>query len=130
MHTKYQKLRTSAYGDDAMIAVATDADIGGRIAEWLRETFPRNGAKIVANEFDVSPHTTKRWFLGVRPANEHFDAMAARWGWRFLSFVYQGVLPEPPSSDDLGAELQELKGLLARLEGRIQGNGNGGSVVQ
>lgn len=113
-----------------MIAMTADADVGNRVAEWLRDNFPRNGAKVAAKEFDVSPHTTKRWFLGVRPANEHFDAMAARWGWRFLSFVYQGVIPEPPSRGTLDAKLDELQAVLASLQGEIKGNQNVGGLAQ
>lgn len=83
--------------------------IGGRIAAWLKRIYPRNGAKLAAQDFDVSPHTTRRWFEGKLPENKHLALMQARWGKPFIAFITEPVVgpwPEldPSTSPDLSAE--------------------------
>lgn len=96
-------------------AEAVHMEVGQRVALWLRQAYPRDGAKLAANDFDASPHTTKKWFAGALPENRHMTAMAKRWGKRFLAFVYEPAVG-PWRDYVLHEELQDLKSRLARLE--------------
>lgn len=75
-----------------MTDAAVASEMGTRVAAWLRQAYPRDGAKLVAREFNASPHTTRRWFEGSLPKNRHMAAMARKWGHRFVAFVYEPAI--------------------------------------
>lgn len=94
--------------------------VGVRVAEWLRATFPANGARITARMFGVSPHTTKRWFLGTRPDGAHFDKMVSVWGFEFLAFVYPDAFQDAQSNTETGAMLNEIEQIIDRLSANVK----------
>lgn len=65
---------------------------GDRVAIWLRRIYPRNGAKLAAQDFHVSPHTSRRWFEGKLAENKHLAAMEVRWGQPFVAFVTEPLV--------------------------------------
>lgn len=104
-----------------MVNVTEDdeAEIGKRVALWLHNTYPRNGAKRAALDFTASPHTTRRWFGGGLPENKHMAAMARRWGKRFLAFVYEpvvGTWDEPSLKQEIIALRERLDRLASQIE--------------
>ncbi len=91
--------------------IASEA-FGDRIGWWLRSFYPGARAKCIAREFDVSEATARRWLGGEKPTSEFVAAMAARFGWRFVNFIYEPVIGTPA----IRAEMDALDARLARLE--------------
>lgn len=89
------------------------ADIGPRVGEWLRQAYPNSIAKNAAREFGVSERQAKRWSAGERPTSDHLTAMARHWGWRFVHFVYEGVLPPP--TNEIHDRLDRIERQLANI---------------
>lgn len=89
--------------------------VGTKVAEWLAREYPAASSKRLAREFTVSPHTAKKWLAGLRPAGQHFDAMVARWGARFLAHVYEPVA-RPWREAAMDAELDQLRDRLDALD--------------
>jgi hypothetical protein len=90
------------------------SDIGPRVACWMRSAYPDCVAKRAARDFDVSERQAQRWAGGEKPTSEHLTQMARHWGWRFVHFVFEGVLPPPTeaihdSIDTLRAEIAALR---------------------
>ena len=71
------------------------AEMGARVAFWLRSAYGSSRAKHVAREFNVSVRTAEDWIGGHCPTSKHLEAMAKRWGWRFIHFVYEGAVGCP-----------------------------------
>lgn len=72
-------------------------EIGQRWAYWLHQAYPKDAAKLIARDFDVSISTSTRWLGGVVPTFDHFTLAAKRWGRPFLAFVFERL---PKMSDD------------------------------
>jgi hypothetical protein len=107
------------------------ADVGPRVADWLRSNYRDSLAKRVAREFEVSERQAQRWASGERPTPEHISAMAAKWGWRFIGFIYQGVVGHPmpevpalPAASEIHAKLDRLDQELAALRDDLRGRGS------
>jgi hypothetical protein len=83
--------------------------IGPRTALFLREEFPKDRAKQLANKFRVSITTAQRWLDGHAPTTAHLEAMVAAWGNRFI----QSVFIEASQSGD--QRIQELVQARAEL---------------
>lgn len=98
------------------------ADIGPRVGTWLRQAYPGCAAKNAARDFDVSERQAKRWLSGERPNTERLTLMGRKWGWRFMHFVYEGILPPP--TDEIHARLDHLTTELAALRKDLRGEGH------
>lgn len=92
------------------------ADIGPRVGAWLRQAYPDCPAKRCSRDFKVSERQAQRWTAGERPKTEHLTAMAIRWGWRFLDFVFEGLAGPIPPVRVMKQEMDELDKRVARLE--------------
>lgn len=103
------------------LSAAVAEEMGQRVSAWLRRTYPRDGAKLLAQDFQVSPATTKRWFQGALPENRHMAMMASRWGKRFVAYVFEPVVG-PWRDYGLDDELREVKARIARLEVDLEGS--------
>lgn len=99
------------------------ADIGPRVACWLRSAYPDCIAKRAARDFDVSERQAQRWAGGERPTCEHLTRMARQWGWRFVHFVFEGVLPPP--AEEIHARIDTLSKEVAALRHDLRGEDNG-----
>src|SRR4051794_20791050 len=63
--------------------------VGPRVAEFLREAYPKHHAKLIARDFKVSPSTAERWLAGHAPTVSHLEEMTGRWGERFIAAVFR-----------------------------------------
>lgn len=90
-------------------------EMGSRVAEWMRQAYPRDTAKLAARDFGASPHTVKTWLAGALPSNKHLAMMGRRWGKRFLAFVYEPVVG-PWRHYAMDEELQMLRSRIAAIE--------------
>lgn len=97
-----------------MTSQAIAAEMGQRVAYWLRQAYPRDGAKLAAQEFKASPHTTRRWLEGGLPESRHLQAMASKWGKRFVAFVYEPVVG-PWGEYGIEDDIAELRASVERL---------------
>lgn len=94
------------------------AQMGTRVAEWLRREYPDAAAKRIARDLDASPHTTRRWLEGALPESRHLAAMARRWGGRFLAFVYAPAI-DADALLSAQADVRDIRLQLDRLEARL-----------
>ena len=93
----------------------TTLEMGQRVCFWLKSYYPRNAAKLIARDFRVSIATAKRWLAGALPTAEHLAAMGARFGKRFLAFVYEPAVG-PWRDYAYEEEIQDLRTRLDALE--------------
>lgn len=92
---------------------ANAVDLGARVAWFLRGAYLGDSAlKRIARDYGVSVGTSKLWWNGKCPTSEHLTAMAKRWGWRFVTFVFEGPVGTPANV----AEMRELDERVARIE--------------
>lgn len=98
------------------------ADIGPRVGAWLRQAYPNSVAKNAARQLGVSERQAKRWAAGERPTSEHLTTMARLWGWRFVHFVYEGVLPPP--TNEIHDRLDRIERQLAAIGRTSTGEGD------
>lgn len=89
--------------------------VGDRVADWLRQEYPRASLKEVGRDLDVSHHTVKKWMAGARPENQHFDRMVKRWGAAFVAYCYG--LAEAWGEPAVQREMEDLRRRVERLEG-------------
>jgi hypothetical protein len=95
-----------------MIAQGANAvDLGPRVAWFLKGVYLGDSAlKRIARDYNVSVGTAKLWWNGKCPTSEHLTAMAKRWGWRFVTFVFEGPIGTPA----MFAEMQASEERIAR----------------
>ena len=98
------------------------AAMGDRTCAWLRQAYPHDGAKLSARDFNVSPRTTKKWFAGNPPSNEHFAAMAGRWGKKFVAFVMEPLVG-PWDAFAIQEELHAIRDQLDSIESQLADEG-------
>ena len=96
------------------------AAMGDRTCAWLHQAYPHDGAKLAARDFNVSPHTTKKWFSGMHPSNEHLAAMASRWGKQFVAFVMEPLVG-PWDAYAIQEELHAIHAQLNSIESKFAG---------
>ena len=101
------------------------SDIGPKVATWLRSNYQDCTAKRVARDFRVSERQAQRWAAGERPTSEHLSAMAARWGWRFVDFVFEGAVgiaaaARPPSNVELYERLDRLEQSMSEIRSALR----------
>ena len=94
---------------------AVTMEVGSRVAYWMRQVYMRDAAKLMARDFQCSPHTAKKWLLGEQPSNKHLNMMAQRWGKAFLAFIYEPIVG-PWRDYAMDAELDDLKARIAAIE--------------
>ena len=94
---------------------AVTMEVGSRVAYWARQIYARDAAKLLARDFQCSPHTAKKWLLGEQPSNKHLNMMAQRWGKAFLAFIYEPIVG-PWRDYAMDAELDDLKARIAAIE--------------
>ena len=88
--------------------------IGLRVARFLRRTYPRDRAKLIARRFDVSVPTANRWLAGYAPTTAHLEEMIAEWGLAFLEAVFtEAYVERDERIRHLEAELERLRSALA-----------------
>lgn len=87
--------------------------IGPRTALFLREEFPKDRAKQLANKFRVSITTAQRWLDGHAPTTAHLEAMVAAWGNRFIQsvFIEASQAGDSRIQELIQAQLQLIKSL-------------------
>lgn len=90
-----------------------ELDLGPRVQHWLKLVYHGSRAKLIARDHDVSESTAKRWLSGERPTSDVLTVMARRWGWRFVSFVFEPAVGTPA----MYAEMEAMDARLRRLEG-------------
>jgi hypothetical protein len=89
--------------------------IGPRTAVFLRERYPRDRAKLIAGQFQVSVSTAQRWLDGTAPTTSQLEAMFALWGADFLRVVFAEAFVLQDSSATLDALIQARIKLLQQL---------------
>lgn len=112
--------RTSSDTEQMSDACVTAA-VGERVAAWLRQVYPDARAKRIARDFGCDERTAQGWLAGAAPANKHWHGMVARWGQRFLAFVYQ---PHFDWAEQARLDA-ELEALVNQLRERRKGSGDG-----
>lgn len=113
---------------------ALAAELGQRVAFWLRSAYGRGCAKHAAREFGVSVRTAEDWLAGHCPTSAHLQAMAHRWGWRFVQFAFEGACGTPAIDTRITALETELEALkraqaLDRLESDRRSHLGGGMAL-
>lgn len=96
-----------------MIAeTANNIDLGDRVSWCLRSAGLT--AKEVGRILGASEGTGKRLRAGVPPTTEQLTKFSRRFGWPFVSFVFEAVIG--PDDAALAAELEDINRCLERLE--------------
>lgn len=101
-----------------MTTLPQKLEIGQRWAHWLHNAYPKDAAKLIARDFEVSISTSTRWLGGVIPTFEHFTVAAKRWGRPFIAFVF-GKLPtmsEAEIMDRLSAAERSAEAALQQIK--------------
>lgn len=80
--------------------------VGPRVADFLRQVYPRNRAKMIAREFGVSDSTAERWLSDHAPTTNHLEQMYAKWGEAFV----RAIFPEAFANND--SRLKDLSDTL------------------
>ena len=108
-----------------MTRMSVPADIqvslGQQIAAFLRQRYPKNAAKLIATEFDVSIATAERWLAGVHLSAKHIAQMQAKWGEPFTRAAVPGTFAAADAhAATLAAELEAARKArdAAELEGQ------------
>lgn len=86
------------------------AEVGGRLAVWLRD-WP---AKVLARTIGVSVRTAESWKAGHVPQFRHLLAMVDLWGEGFLDYLFAPVLDAQESS--VAHQITRIRASLTRLE--------------
>ncbi|WP_026986539.1 hypothetical protein [Fodinicurvata fenggangensis] len=86
------------------------AEVGGRLAIWLRD-WP---AKVLARTIGVSVRTAESWKAGQVPQFRHLLAMVDLWGEGFLDYLFAPVLEAQESS--VAHQITRIRASLTRLE--------------
>lgn len=86
------------------------AEVGGRLAVWLRD-WP---AKVLARTIGVSVRTAESWKAGQVPQFRHLLAMVDLWGEGFLDYLFAPVLEAQESS--VAHQITRIRASLTRLE--------------
>lgn len=102
----------------AMNSDAAAIHVGPRVGQWLRDTaYPGpNKLKRLMRDLGAAEGTGKDWLAGKRPSQEWLDCMAAKWGWRFLAFIYAPVCGNAPLDARLDAVEREIMALRRDME--------------
>lgn len=110
-------MNTSENDTDLLAAL-----VGQRLAAWLKQAYPLTAkAKRVAADFGVDERTAQGWLTGALPKNKHMLAMKARYGWKFVAFIYEpfdwaGKAELRARLDALDRELVETRRLLRETQ--------------
>lgn len=62
--------------------------VGQRTSAYLKEYYPKNRAKLIARDFNVSVGTAERWLSGQAPTVAHIEQMAAVFGEGYIRCVF------------------------------------------
>jgi hypothetical protein len=62
--------------------------VGPRTAAFLKETYARPRAKLIARDFDVSVGTAERWLSGEAPTVAHIEQMTGLFGEEYVRAVF------------------------------------------
>jgi len=88
-----------------------------RLAQWLRQKYPRDTAKMVAADVRAPVRTVENWLTGTAPSLAWVMQMILVWGPDFLGCIMD---EQPQWLDDARAkeEGRRLDAELARLHAR------------
>ena len=92
--------------------------LGPRVAAFLRHRYPKNRAKLIARDLDVSPPTAERWLYGDDPPSWRIEAMYRLWGEPLI----RAVFPEAFAASD--RRIAELEAALAEERRRVPDRAN------
>ena len=90
-------------------------EVGRKFAAFYRQTYPKNTAKLLAQEAGCSVDTAKNWLSGSCPANEHLFAAWARRGRAFFAFVFDDIDADLARIAQLKAEVDEINKRIHRV---------------
>lgn len=104
---------------DSKMSAAMAAEMGERVAIWLRQAYPDAKAKRIARDFDVAEATAKSWLAGKPPSTGHLAQMCARWRKSFAAWVLA------PTGDwtaewRLQAEIEAAVNAMAVVESKMK----------
>ena len=104
--------------DQTQLDTSKIAGLGPRVAAFLRHRYPKNQAKLIARDLDVSPPTAERWLYGDDPPSWRIEAMYRLWGEPLI----RAVFPEAFAASD--RRIAELEAALAEERRRVPERAN------
>lgn len=92
-----------------------------RFAEWAKQEWRENTAKLAARALGVSPFTIEKVLSGERPLSGDLRAKAERhWGWRFAQAIAAAACGPVPTPDMTLEEVRQARQALEAMKERFE----------
>lgn len=73
------------------------AEVGNRVAHWLRQAYPRHAAKLLQTDLGLTSDIAERALQG-KAAQHTIERMIRQWGQPFRDFIYEPLCISAPAS--------------------------------
>ena len=87
-----------------------------RVGAWCRQVYPKNGAKLMASDMDISERTAKSFLAGQSwPCHRTLADMSAKWGSTFIQFITEPAM-QAGDTGDIHALRSAITAIQTRLD--------------